>query len=69
MRLSVSIQTEDFDVSHELAQLRLNDTRVGAVCSFVGWRYFYVADYPLTPNYGSLHLDTTDANQLTVIIL
>ena len=36
MRLSVSIQTEDFDVSHELAQLRLNDPRVGAVCSFVG---------------------------------
>jgi molybdopterin synthase catalytic subunit len=36
MRLSVSIQTEDFDVSHELAQLRLNDPRIGAVCSFVG---------------------------------
>jgi molybdopterin synthase catalytic subunit len=36
MRLSISIQTEDFDVSHELAQLRLNDPRVGAVCSFVG---------------------------------
>ena len=36
MRLSVSVQTEDFDVSHELAQLRANDARVGAVCSFVG---------------------------------
>jgi molybdopterin synthase catalytic subunit len=36
MRLSVSIQAEDFDVSHELAQLRANDARVGAVCSFVG---------------------------------
>ena len=36
MRLSVSIQTEDFDVSHELAQLRLNDPQIGAVCSFVG---------------------------------
>lgn len=36
MRLSVSIQTEDFDVSQELAQLRANDARVGAVCSFVG---------------------------------
>ena len=36
MRLSVSIQTEDFDVSHELAQLRANDARIGAVCSFVG---------------------------------
>ena len=36
MRLSVSIQVEDFEVSHELAQLRANDARVGAVCSFVG---------------------------------
>ena len=36
MRLSVSIQAEDFDVSYELAQLRANDARVGAVCSFVG---------------------------------
>ncbi len=36
MRLSVSIQTEDFDVSHELTQLRANDARIGAVCSFVG---------------------------------
>ncbi len=36
MRLSVSIQTEDFDVSYELAQLRANDARIGAVCSFVG---------------------------------
>jgi len=36
MRLSVSIQVEDFDVTHELAQLRANDARVGAVCSFVG---------------------------------
>jgi molybdopterin synthase catalytic subunit len=32
----VTIQTQDFDVSHELALLRLGDTRVGAVCSFVG---------------------------------
>ena len=31
-----SIQVEDFDVSQELAQLRANDARVGAVCSFVG---------------------------------
>lgn len=36
MPLSVSIQTEDFDVNQELAQLRANDARVGAVCSFVG---------------------------------
>ncbi|MEN9374406.1 MAG: hypothetical protein RIR79_1958 [Pseudomonadota bacterium] len=33
---SVSIQTEDFDVSKELAALQAGDLRVGAVCSFVG---------------------------------
>jgi molybdopterin synthase catalytic subunit len=33
---SVVIQTQDFDVSHELAQLRQDDARVGAVCCFVG---------------------------------
>jgi molybdopterin synthase catalytic subunit len=32
----VSVQTEDFDVSLELAKLRAGDKRVGAVCSFVG---------------------------------
>ena len=32
----VSIQTEDFDVSLELAALREGDKGVGAVCSFVG---------------------------------
>jgi molybdopterin synthase catalytic subunit len=32
----VSIQTHDFDASSELATLRLNDARVGAVCSFIG---------------------------------
>lgn len=31
-----SIQTQDFDVSAELAALRAQDKRVGAVCSFVG---------------------------------
>ena len=36
MAFSVSIQTDDFDVSHELAALRQADARVGAVCSFVG---------------------------------
>jgi len=33
---SVSIQAEDFDVAAELAALRAQDMRVGAVCSFVG---------------------------------
>ena len=32
----VSIQTQDFDLSQEVAQLRATDARVGAVCSFVG---------------------------------
>ncbi|MEY2954359.1 MAG: hypothetical protein RLZZ401_2446 [Pseudomonadota bacterium] len=30
------IQTHDFDVSQELAELRGRDPRVGAVCSFIG---------------------------------
>jgi molybdopterin synthase catalytic subunit len=33
---SVSIQFEDFDVSHELGRLRAGDGGVGALCSFVG---------------------------------
>ncbi len=32
----VRIQTEDFDLSTEVARLREQDRRVGAVCSFVG---------------------------------
>lgn len=32
----VSIQTEDFDLSAEVAALRREDPRVGAVCAFVG---------------------------------
>ncbi|MFM2084584.1 MAG: hypothetical protein RLY95_1402 [Pseudomonadota bacterium] len=36
MTSRVSVQTEDFDVSTELAKLRDGDKRVGAVCSFVG---------------------------------
>ena len=36
MSFNVAIQIEDFDVSHELAKLRLNNKSVGAVCSFVG---------------------------------
>ena len=32
----VSIQTQDFDLSEEVARLRALDKRVGAVCSFVG---------------------------------
>ena len=32
----VSIQTQDFDLSEEVARLRDADKRVGGVCSFVG---------------------------------
>ena len=32
----VVIQTQDFDLSHEVAALRAQDPRVGAVCTFVG---------------------------------
>jgi molybdopterin synthase catalytic subunit len=34
--MPVRIQTEDFDLSQEVKQLRAGDTRVGAVASFVG---------------------------------
>ena len=36
MQARVRIQTEDFDLSAEVAALRAGDLRVGAVCSFVG---------------------------------
>ena len=36
MTSEISIQTEDFDVSGEVARLRAGDARVGAVCCFVG---------------------------------
>ena len=36
MRSSVRIQTEDFDVNHELTALRAGQGEVGAVCCFVG---------------------------------
>ncbi len=36
MAARVSIQTEDFDLSSEVAKLRQLDQRVGAVCSFIG---------------------------------
>ncbi|MDR0479486.1 MAG: molybdenum cofactor biosynthesis protein MoaE [Burkholderiaceae bacterium] len=35
-RVSISIQTDDFDASAELTRLRVGDARVGAVCCFVG---------------------------------
>jgi len=35
-RARVSIQTEDFNLQREVAELRGGDARVGAVCSFIG---------------------------------
>jgi molybdopterin synthase catalytic subunit len=34
--MAVRVQTEDFDVAHEIAALRAGDARVGAVASFIG---------------------------------
>ena len=36
MGARVSVQAADFNLADEIAALRLNDKRVGAVCSFVG---------------------------------
>jgi hypothetical protein len=36
MSFTVSIQTQDFDLSQEVKQLRAGDARVGAVATFVG---------------------------------
>ncbi len=36
MNARVSIQTQDFDVAAEIAALRAQDKRVGAVCTFIG---------------------------------
>ncbi|MCA3237187.1 MAG: molybdenum cofactor biosynthesis protein MoaE [Curvibacter sp.] len=36
MSARVVIQTADFDVAAEIAALRVQDPRVGAVCSFIG---------------------------------
>jgi molybdopterin synthase catalytic subunit len=34
--MTVRVQTEDFDVGREIAALRANDARVGAVATFIG---------------------------------
>jgi len=54
----VRIQTEDFDLSTEVAALHAADTRVGAVCAFVGlvreWAPTLVAGAPALPPEGAL---------------
>jgi molybdopterin synthase catalytic subunit len=42
----VSIQTQDFDLNAEIATLRAQDGRVGAVCSFVGTVRDHTAGQP-----------------------
>ena len=49
-RTRVSIQTEDFDLSAEVAALRAQDPRVGAVCSFIGT----VRDRNVAPQLGGI---------------
>jgi molybdopterin synthase catalytic subunit len=34
--MSVRVQVEDFDVAHEIAQLRAGNAKVGAVAAFIG---------------------------------
>ena len=36
MSARVSIQADDFNLADEVAALRLTDSRVGAICSFIG---------------------------------
>jgi molybdopterin synthase catalytic subunit len=50
LRPRVSIQAEDFDLSAEVAALRADDPRVGAVCTFIGT----VRDRNKTPALGGI---------------
>jgi molybdopterin synthase catalytic subunit len=34
--MAVRVQTEDFDISHEIASLRKGNPRIGAIASFIG---------------------------------
>lgn len=36
MAFTVQIQTEDFDLNHEIERLRKDNAAVGAVCAFIG---------------------------------
>lgn len=45
----VNIQTGDFNLAEEIAALRANDKRVGAVCSFIGT----VRDRNMAPTLGT----------------
>jgi molybdopterin synthase catalytic subunit len=49
MGARVVIQAEDFNLAHEIEQLRADDKRVGAVCSFIGT----VRDRNIAPTLGT----------------
>lgn len=53
MAVRISIQTEDFNLTEEVAALRSGDARVGAVCAFVGT----VRDRNDGQSVGSLELE------------
>ncbi len=36
MYLKVAIQTQDFDLSEEVENLRMGNSKIGAICSFIG---------------------------------
>ena len=52
-RLSVSVQTENFDVTDEFARLQANDRGIGAIVSFVG----LVRDLNLADDVVALELE------------
>ncbi len=51
--MTIQIQHHDFDVGHEIAQLRAADGRIGAVVSFVGT----VRDFNQNTNVSQLELE------------
>ncbi len=53
MSARVSIQTDDFDLTAEVARLREHDPRVGAVCAFVGT----VREHSYAQLIGSMELE------------
>lgn len=56
----VTIQTQPFDWAQEVAQLHAQDSRVGAVCSFVGT----VREYSPPAEQGAASSDATIANNI-----
>lgn len=63
--MSVQVQTEDFDLARELAELQAGRTDIGAVCTFTGT----VRDVPLTlehyPGMTEAALQTIHAEAMT----